>query len=100
MSACWDWVLLKKGDTAHDHAGSAVGALKGFSVEESLLNRMEAAIFSRPSIVVMDFPEAAEIAVMQERRGNAIEQNRARAAVPFAAAVLGASQAERIAENS
>ena len=92
-------VLLQKGDAAHDHAGSAVGTLKSFGVEEGLLTWMVAAGFFEDFDSGDGFSCGSGNGSYARTTRRAIEQNGAGAALAFAAAVLGAGEAEMVAEN-
>src|SRR5437762_4909899 len=83
------YVLLKKGDAAHDHAGSAIGALEGFGVEESLLKRMQAPGLFESFDGGDRFPSRCGNRSDARTTRRAIEQNRAGTTLSFAAAVFG-----------
>lgn len=90
---------VKKGDGAEDHAGDAVAALHGFGIKEGLLNAMEAVASGEA------FDGGDELAFGEaggsEAGGDgfAVEEDGAGAALAFAAAVLGAGEAEVFAED-
>ena len=93
-------VGLQQADRGHHHPGRAVAALEGFGVEERLLHGMQAvARRASPSIVVIAFAPTAADARDARARAGAVEQHRAGAALPFAAAVAAAGQAEVVAED-
>src|SRR5215471_20562183 len=81
-------ILPEQSDRAHDHAGSAVGALEGFGVQEGLLHRMETAGFLEPFNGNDRFAGGSGDGRDARPAGRAIEQNGASAALAFAATVF------------
>src|SRR5262249_9138546 len=92
-------ILPEKRYAAHDHSGRAVGALKSLGVEKSLLNRVEAAGLFEAFDGDDGFSSRCRDRRNARTSRRAVEQNRARAALAFAAAVFAAGQAEMVAEN-
>ena len=92
--------LRKSADAGHDHAAGAVAALHGAGVEEGLLERVQLAVL----LEALDGGDLAggdraELGDARARR-RAVDQHRAGAATALAAAVLGAGQAEVVAEHA
>src|SRR5215467_9245962 len=87
-------VLLQESDTAHDHAGSAVGTLEGFGLEEGLLNEMEAARLFEAFDGGNGFSRGSGNQSDAGATRRAVQQNRAGAALSLAATVFGAREAE------
>jgi hypothetical protein len=92
-------IRLQQPDAAHDHARGAVRALERARVKESLLYRMEEAVFFE----ALDGGDGLRggsakryLAGAARRRA---EQHCAGAALSFAAAVLGSSEAELVAKD-
>src|SRR5262245_1356194 len=85
-------ILPEQRHAAQDHARGAVGTLECFSIEKSLLNRMQAAL----SFEAFDRDDGSSGGGGNRRDARAprlaIEQNRARPALPLAAAVLRTGQ--------
>src|SRR5262249_19447833 len=81
-----------------DHAGSAIPALKCLFVEEGLLCWVESAVRSesldRRDLGAGDFRDRGAAGT----RRAAVDENRAGAALPFAAAVLGSGQVESVSK--
>ena len=92
-------ILAQERDARHDHAAGAITALHGADVEESLLERMQLAILSRPSMVVISAAATVFRAVTQERTGAPSTRHGAGAAPAFAAAVFRAGQAKIVAQQ-
>ena len=90
--------LRQEGEAADDHSGSAVGALKGFEIEEGLLDGMEFAIFFE-AFDCGDWLHYFAERDLAGAPGRAADQDRAGAALPFSAAVFCAGEAEFVAEN-
>ena len=91
-------LLRKERDAADDHAGSAIGALKGFEVEECLLDGVEMAIFFE----AFDCRDRLHYFADGHLAGTArraADQDRAGATLPFTATVFCAGEAEFVAEN-
>src|SRR5882724_1867612 len=92
-------VLLEEGHGGHDHARGAVGALEGLRVEEGLLDGVEAACRLEPfdggDRLAGGFGEVGDAT----SSGLAIDEDGARAALAFAAAVFGAGEVELVAED-
>src|SRR6185503_2517289 len=92
-------VGLEQADGRHHHARRAVAALEGLGVEERLLHRVQPLAvgqrFDRRDRLLPDAPDPRDAGAGP----GAIEQHRARAALPFAAAVAAAGQAEIVAED-
>jgi hypothetical protein len=88
---------LQQTNTAHDHSRSAVSALERTRFEKRLLHWMQAAIFFKA------FNRRDRLSNGRARRNLAraprrsTEQYRARAALPFPAAVLRPGQVEFVA---
>src|SRR5262249_8659229 len=91
-------LLVEQADPRHDHPRGAVAALHGPSVEERLLERVEAAL----ALEALDgrdrlLGHGADACGARARR-LAVDEHGARSAAPLAAAVLRARQVELIAE--
>lgn len=90
---------FEEGNGAEDHAGDAVAALHGFSVEEGLLNAVEAVAGGEA------FDGGDGLAFGEAGGGEAggdglaVQEHSAGAALAFAAAVLGSGEAEVFAED-
>src|SRR5262245_43766291 len=82
-----------------DHSRRAIAALKRLLIQERLLRRMQASSrresFDRRDLRAgrLRYRSAAGA------RGTSIQKNRARAALPFAAAVLGAGETQPVAQD-
>ena len=100
-----DGIVCRRGgrreqaDRGHDHAGRAVAALHRFVFEERRLNRVQASVLLQR----LDRDDGFSL---EERRFRlarlhrlAIDEHRARAAVTFTAAVLGAGQVEVVPQH-
>src|SRR5713101_5347035 len=93
----WIWVLLEQGDAAHDHAGSAVGALEGAGINKCLLHGMQPAV----TLQTFDgsdgfFGRSAERHLARPP-GRAVDQDGASAALALSAAVFATSESEFVA---
>ena len=92
-------MLIEHRDRRHHHARRAIAALKRFGVEKRLLHRME------PVAARQTFNGSNRFARRRRKfddagaQRRAVDQHRTRAAVPFAAAELAASQIEVVAED-
>jgi hypothetical protein len=98
LTGRWVWFLGEEREAAHDHSRSAVGALKGFEIEEGLLDGMEMSIFFEAFDCGDGLNHFAE-GELAGTAGRTADQDRAGAALPFSAAVFCAGEAEFIAEN-
>ena len=94
-----DGLVLKQRHGSHDHAGRAVTALHRVVIEERLLHAVELPIRAE----TLDRLDAMTGERRRARRaranGFAIDEDRARAALALAAAVLRARQLERFAQH-
>ncbi len=89
----------EQGDRAHDHAGRAVAALERPGLEEGLLDGMQTTVARQ----ALDGRDGVAGSVGDTRLAGsnriAVEEHRARAALALAAAGLGASQTQLLAER-
>jgi hypothetical protein len=91
-------ILLEQSHTGHDHSRRAVAALHGIEFDEGFLKRMQLAI------VLQSFDRGDLLALRQFGRdaagsdGFAVKENRASAALSFAAAIFSAGEVEFFAE--
>lgn len=91
-------VCLQEADTAHDHSRSAVGALEGVEIQEGLLHGVKLTVFFE----AFDGGDRLHYFAEQNLAGTPrrpADQDRARAALPFTAAVFCAGEAEFVAQN-
>ena len=91
-------IVIQESDGRHDHARRAVAALHRAAVEERLLNRMQPFAIARPSIVRICLPPTVD-SWSRTTRALAVDQDGARAALAFAAAVFAAREAEVVAQD-
>jgi hypothetical protein len=91
---------VQQGDSRHDHAGCAVGALHGLFVQECLLQGMQAVTvgkaFNGCDLAADDSACAGDARPL----GLAVDQHSACAALPFATTVLGSGQVPLIAQDT
>ena len=92
-------IVLEQRDAAHDHSGRAVSALKGSGIDESLLHRMELAVALEAFDRYDGFCCCGADRNLAGASWAAANQNGAGAALAFAATVLGAGEAELVAQN-
>lgn len=93
----WIRFLREECDAADDHAGGTVGALESVEIEEGLLHGMEMAVFFQ----AFDGSDGLDYFAERELTGTAgrtADQDGARAALPFSAAVFCAGEAELVAQ--
>lgn len=92
-------IFLEQPNTAHDHAGRAVGALESTSVEKSLLHGMKLAVALEAFDGGDRFGCSSTSGNLAGAAWGAGDQDRASTTLTFAAAVFRASQAEFVAED-
>jgi hypothetical protein len=93
------WSLFQETHAGEDHAGSAIAALHGVGLDESFLQRMEAAVlrdsFDGGDLFSGDLEDWRDAGA----HGRAIDEHGAGSAMAFATAVFAASEFEFIAED-
>ena len=92
--------FLDAGDRRHDLAGRAVAALEGVVIDEGLLHRMQRAVrlgeaFDGGDLLALD----ARGERQARQHAAAVDQHRAGAALAMVAALLGAGQADVLAQR-
>jgi hypothetical protein len=93
------WSIQQQTISIHDHARSAVPALKGVVLDEGFLQGMELTVFGQ-SLNGRDRLARNGFYLEQARAlGFAVHNHRAGPAKPFSAAVLCAGQAQVIPQN-
>jgi hypothetical protein len=99
LVVCRVRLLIQQCARRHDHAGNAKAALHRAFVNEGLLHRIKPAgafePFNRDNLVPVGLAGQNQTGVHRA----AVEQNRARAALAFATAFLGAGQAAVVAQH-
>lgn len=90
----------EQGIAVHDHARGAVAALQRTGIEKGLLQRMQLALvlepFDRSDRLFGTLGECHPA----RANGPAVQHDRARAALPLAAAILAAGQSQFVAEHA
>ena len=84
----------------HDHARRAVAALQGVGLREGLLHRMEAAVLLQAFDGGDGLAADGTHARLARATGDAVQQDRAGAALPLAAAVLGPGEVQLVAQHA
>jgi len=92
-------ILLQQSDAAHDETRGAVGALKSVVVDEGLLDGMKLAVLFEALDGKDGFAGSVSNGELAGTAGSAVDEDGARAALAFAAAVLGAGEAKLFAED-
>ena len=95
----WIWVLLEKRDAAHDHAGSAVGALKSAEIEKSLLHGMQPAVAFQAFDGGDGFFDCGAERHLAGAPGRAVDQDGAGAALALPTTVLATGESEFVAKS-
>ena len=90
-------ILAEQADDAHDHAGRAVTALHRVGLDERGLQGMQPAIAFQPFDRGDLFPLCETHGRTAGSDGHTVEQDGARAALTFSAAILGAGKIESFA---
>ena len=91
--------LLEKRDAADNHSGSAIGALECALIEEGLLHRVKLAVLFEAFNGDDGFSRGVSDGELAGAPRRAVQQNRAGAALAFAATVFGSSEAEFFAKR-
>src|SRR5579859_3992923 len=98
LRRCGTGICREKADAAHDHARSAISALKRPFIQEGLLNGMQSPVLFEAFNSCNGFCRGCAHRSLTRSARRPTDQDRARAALPFATSVLGARQAEFVAE--
>src|SRR5579872_856590 len=93
------WRARKQCSRRNNHARRAIGALECFDIEKSLLYRMQAVSAAQPFDGDDFFPGGRGNRQQAGTLGRSVNQYGTSTALPFAATVLGASQAQVVAQN-
>jgi hypothetical protein len=92
-------LFMQQTGSGHDHAGSAVSALQGIGFDKGSLQRVQMPI----ALHAFDGSDLFALRELHRRtarsHGDAVEEDGARTALPFTAAVLGAGEVEFFAKN-
>jgi hypothetical protein len=93
-------VFLEKRDTADNHSGSAIGALERGLIEKGLLYGMKLAVLLEALNSKNGFSRGLADGELAGTPRQAIQKNRAGAALAFAATVFCPGQLKLVAKNT
>ena len=92
-------VPAQQANTAHDHSRCAVSTLESTGIEKSLLHGMELAVLLQPFNGGDWLSGHRAYGSLAGAPGQRTHQHGASAALPFAAAILGACEAQLVAQH-
>ncbi len=92
-------IFLEQRDAADDHSGSALGALERALIEKRLLHRMKLTVLLEAFNGEDGFSIRIANGKLAGAPRRAVQQNGAGAALAFAAAVFGSSEAKLFAQR-